>query len=173
MKGWRMRKMTFIFSTLAVFLAGCGQVFFNPEPYRVRLEPTQWGYEVDEQGRITIVGNNAVVEVAPGAPEGVLERYEYVYLDDSGIEIRPGASLGSGSVGLPFPPGREEVDGQVRYKWNRSEPFHFSLDGTVAAEHLSQGASLNWRARVTWHARLTNGEERSWTQEYQIKFPLK
>ncbi len=173
MKGERMRKMAFIFGALMVFLAGCGQVFFNPEPYRVRLDPPQLGYEVDDQGRIVVVGNNAVVEVAPGAPEGVLERYEYVYLDDSGNEILPGASLGSGSVGFPFPPGREEVDGQVRYRWNRSEPFRFSLDGSVAAEHLSQGAPLNWRARVTWYARLTNGEERSWTQEYQIKFPLK
>lgn len=173
MRGWHMRKVGFLLGFLVVFVAGCNQVFFNPEPYRVRLDPTQWGYEVDEQGRIVIVGNNAVVEIAPGAPEGVLERYEYIYIDDSGNEVLPGASLGSGSVGLPFPSGREVVDGQVVYKWARSEPFRFSLDGSVAAEHLSQGAPLNWRARVIWYARLTNGQGISWTQEYQIKFPLK
>ena len=173
MRGWHMRKVGFLLGFLVVFVAGCNQVFFNPEPYRVRLDPTQWGYEVDEQGRIVIVGNNAVVEIAPGAPEGRLEGYEYVYLDDSGNEVLPGASLGSGSVGLPFPSGREVVDGQVVFKPARSEPFRFSLDGSVAAEHLSQGAPPNWRARVTWYARLTNGEEKSWTQEYQIKFPLK
>jgi len=173
MRGWHMRKVGFLLGFLVVFVAGCNQVFFNPEPYRVRLDPTQWGYEVDEQGRIVIVGNNAVVEIAPGAPEGVLERYEYIYIDDSGNEVLPGASLGSGSVGLPFPSGREVVDGQVVYKWARSEPFRFSLDGSVAAEHLSQGAPLNWRARVIWYARLTNRQEISWTQEYQIKFPLK
>jgi hypothetical protein len=173
MRGWHMRKVGFLLGFLVVFVAGCNQVFFNPEPYRVRLDPTQWGYEVDEQGRIVIVGNNAVVEIAPGAPEGVLERYEYIYIDDSGNEVLPGASLGSGSVGLPFPSGREVVDGQVVYKWARSEPFRFSLDGSVAAEHLSQGAPLNWRARVIWYARLMNRQEISWTQEYQIKFPLK
>jgi len=173
MRGWYMHKLWFSTLVLLVFLVGCGQIFFNPEPYRVSLNPPQLGYEADDQGRITIVGNNAVVEVAPGAPEGVLERYEYVYIDDSGNEVLPGASLGSGSVGLPFPSGREVVDGQVVFKWARSEPFRFSLDGSVAAEHLRQGAPLNWRARVTWYARLTNGEEKSWTQEYQIKFPLK
>lgn len=168
-----MYRLWFSTLVLLVFLVGCGQIFFNPEPYRVRLDPAQLGYELDNQGRIVVVGNNAVVEVAPGAPEGMLERYEYVYLDDGGNEIWPGASLGSGFVGLPFPPGREVVDGQVRYKWGRSEPFRFSLDGSVAAEHLNQGGPLNWRARVTWYARLTNGQEISWTQEYQIKFPLK
>jgi len=173
MRGWYMYRLWFSTLVLLVFLVGCGQIFFNPEPYRVRLDPAQLGYELDNQGRIVLVGNNAVVEVAPGAPEGMLERYEYVYLDDGGNEIWPGASLGSGFVGLPFPPGREVVDGQVRYKWGRSEPFRFSLDGSVAAEHLNQGGPLNWRARVTWYARLTNGQEISWTQEYQIKFPLK
>jgi hypothetical protein len=173
MRGWYMYRLWFSTLVLLVFLVGCGQIFFNPEPYRVRLDPAQLGYELDNQGRIVVVGNNAVVEVAPGAPEGMLERYEYVYLDDGGNEIWPGASLGSGFVGLPFPPGREVVDGQVRYKWGRSEPFRFSLDGSVAAEHLNQGGPLNWRARVTWYARLTNGQEISWTQEYQIKFPLK
>ncbi|GAA6733143.1 hypothetical protein YIM1640_02930 [Thermus oshimai] len=159
---------------LALALAACGQlsIFFNPEPYRVRLEPTQLGYEVDDEGNIIVVQNSAVVEVAPGAPEGVLERYEYVVVDDSGQEVFPGASLGSGVVGIPFPPGREEVNGQVRYAWGRSQPFTFSLDGAVAAEHLSQGAPLNWRVQVTWYARLTDGKEISWEQTYQIKFPL-
>ncbi len=160
---------------LALALAACGQLsfFFNPTPYQVRLEPTQLGYEVDDQGKIIVVQNSAFVEVAPGAPEGVLERYEYMVVDDSGQEVSPGASLGSGDVGIPFPPGRKEVDGQIQYEPARSESFTFSLDGAVATAHWSQGAPLNWRVRVTWYARLTDGTPKIWIQEYQVKSPLR
>lgn len=156
---------------LVLALAACTDVFLQ-QPYRVLLDPTQLGYEVDDQGKITVVGNNAFVQVAPGAPGGYLEHYEYVYVDDGGNEILPGASLGSGSVGLRIPPGREEVPGGgINYKEARSEPFRFSLDGRVAQEHLAQGGPLNWRARVTWYARTENGTLVTWIQEYQIKFP--
>lgn len=137
------------------------------------LEPSQLGYEADEQGKITIVGNNAYVQVAPGAPGGYLERYEYVVVDDSGNEVFAGSSLGSGFVAVEVPEGREvSQDGQVRYLSKKSDPFRFSLDGRVAAEHLNQGAPLNWRVQVTWFVRTFNDNEISWTQEYQIKYPL-
>ncbi|WP_460172057.1 hypothetical protein [Thermus sp. FJN-A] len=119
------------------------------------------------------MGNNAYVQVAPGAPGGYLERYVYVVVDNSGNEIFTGASLGSGFVAVEIPPGREEREGQILYVSKQSQPFRFSLDGTVAREHLNQGAPLNWRARVTWYAKTLNGNEVSWEQEYQIKYPLK
>lgn len=80
-----------------------------------------------------------------------------------------GSSLGSGFVPVEVPAGREESDGKVVYVSKQSEPFRFSLDGKVAAEHLQQGAPLNWRYRVTWHVRTSNGGEVSWVQEYQVK----
>lgn len=167
--GWRL----FIVVLLGLALVACSDVFFH-QPYRVLLEPSQLGYEVDDQGKVTVVGNNAYVQVAPGAPGGYLERYEYVVLDDSGNEVFAGASLGSGFVGVEIPEGREvSQDGQVQYLSKKSEPFRFSLDGRVAVEHLNQGAPLNWHAQVTWFARTLNGGEVSWTQEYQIKNPLK
>lgn len=157
---------------LVLALAACTDVFLQ-QPYRVLLDPTQLGYEVDEQGKITIVGNNAYVQVAPGAPGGYLERYEYVVVDDSGNEVFAGSSLGSGFVAVEVPEGREvSQDGQVRYLSKKSDPFRFSLDGRVAAEHLNQGAPLNWRVQVTWFVRTFNDNEISWTQEYQIKYPL-
>ncbi|AFV75389.1 hypothetical protein Theos_0313 [Thermus oshimai JL-2] len=163
---------------LALALAACGQlsIFFNPEPYRIRLEPTQLGYEV-RGGTIEVVQNVAYVEVASGAPGGVLERYEYVVVGNDGQELFPDASFGSGVVGLPFPPGRQEENGQIVYRGTRSEGFTFSLDGRVAAEHYNrylQGeVDLNWRVRVTWFARLEDGRNVSWKQEYQIKLPLR
>lgn len=160
--GWRL----FAAFLISLVLAACSDVFFH-QPYRVLLEPSQLGYKVDDQGKITIVGNNAYVQVAPGAPGGHLERYEYVVVDDSGSEV----SLGSGSVAVEVPEGREvSQDGQVRYLSKKSAPFRFSLDGRVAAEHLNQGAPLNWRVQVTWFVRTFNGNEISWTQEYQIKY---
>ncbi|MGC8905801.1 hypothetical protein, partial [Thermus sp.] len=153
MKGWRL--LTTLL--LGWALVACSDVFFQ-QPYRVILDPPQLGYEADEQGKITVVGNNAYVQVAPGAPGGYLERYEYVVVDDSGNEVFAGSSLGSGFVGVEVPEGRElSEDSQVRFLAKKSDPFRFSLDGRVAAEHLNQGAPLNWRAQVTWFVRTSNG----------------
>ncbi|WP_018111325.1 hypothetical protein [Thermus igniterrae] len=157
---------------LALALTACSDVFFQ-QPYRVLLEPAQLGYEVDDQGKITVVGNNAFVQVAPGAPGGYLERYEYLVVDDSGNEVFSGASLGSGFVAVEVPAGREVVDGQVRYAAKQSQPFRFSLDGRVAIEHLNQGGPLNWRYLVTWYVTTSNGGVVRWTQEYQVKYPLR
>jgi len=155
-----------------LLLSACSDVFFH-QPYRVLLEPAQLGYEVDDQGKITVVGNNAYVQVVPGAPGGYLERYEYRVVDDSGNEIFAGSSLGSGFVGVEVPAGREEVGGQVVYLSKQSQPFTFSLDGKVAREHLTQDAPLNWRYLVTWYVTTHNGTPVYWTQEYQVKYPLR
>lgn len=158
---------------LAFAFSACSDVFFQ-QPYRVLLDPPQLGYEVDDQGKITVVGNNAYVQVAPGAPGGYLERYEYVVVDDSGNEVFAGASLGSGFVGVEIPEGKEvSQDGQVQYLSKKSEPFRFSLDGQVAVLHSQQGFPLNWRYQVTWYVITSNGNTVSWTQEYQIKMPMK
>lgn len=157
---------------LVMALSACTDVFLQ-QPYRVLLDPPQLGYEADDQGRITVVGNNAFVQVAPGAPGGYLERYEYQVVDNSGNEVFAGSSLGSGFVGVEVPAGREESGGQVVYVSKQSQPFRFSLDGKVAAEHLQQGAPLNWRYLVTWYVTTSNGRVVSWLQEYQVKYPLK
>ncbi|WP_243031850.1 hypothetical protein [Thermus altitudinis] len=168
MKGFR------IFWVLALMLTlpACSDVFLQ-QPYRVLLVPSQLGYEVDDQGKITVVGNNAYVQVAPGAPGGYLERYDYQVIDDSGNEVFAGSSLGSGFVGVEVPAGREESEGRVVYVSKQSQPFRFSLDGKVAAEHLQQGAPLNWRYLVTWYVTTSNGGVVRWVQEYQVKYPLK
>ncbi|AEV15547.1 hypothetical protein TCCBUS3UF1_4990 [Thermus sp. CCB_US3_UF1] len=158
---------------MALAFAACGTDVFFQQPYRVLLEPTQLGYEVDDQGRIIVVGNNAYVQAAPGAPGGYLERYEYLVVDDSGNEVFSGSSLGSGFVGVEVPPGREEANGQVTYAYKQSRPFSFSLDGRVALEHLNQNAPLNWRYQVTWYLTTANGRTVTWLQEYQVKYPLR
>lgn len=158
---------------IVLALAACGVDIFFQQPYRVLLEPTQLGYEVDDQGKITVVVNNAYVQVAPGAPGGYLERYEYLVVDDSGNEVFSGSSLGSGFVGVEVPPGWEEADGRIQYVPKKSQPFRFSLDGRVATRHFSEGAPLNWRYFVTWYVRTLNGNVHRWIQEYQVKYPLR
>ncbi|WP_053043562.1 hypothetical protein [Thermus filiformis] len=110
---------------LALALSSCSDVFLKNTPYQVMLEPAQLGYEVDDQGKITVVGNTAYVQVDAGAPGGYLVGYEYVVVDDSGNEFLPGSSLGSGSLAVEVPPGREEVNGQWVYVPKRSEAFRF------------------------------------------------
>lgn len=107
-----MRKQSLLlFLGLVLTLAACStDVFLQQQPYRVRLEPPQLGYEVDDQEKTAVVSNTAYVEVAPGAPEGYLDRYEYRVVDDSGNEVAAGSSLGSGFVGVRVPPGYEEVE---------------------------------------------------------------
>lgn len=168
MKGLRI----FWALVLVLALAACTDVFLQ-QPYRVLLEPPQLGYEVDEQGKITVVENNAYVQVAPGAPGGYLEGYTYVVVDDSGNEIFPGSFLGSGFVGIEVPEGKTLENGQIQYVLKRSQPFRFSLDGVVAREHLNRGFPLNWRVQVTWVVTTSNGNKVSWMQEYQIKYLLR
>ena len=168
MKGNMLKLGLFL---LALGLSACSDVFFQ-QPYRVVLEPSQLGYQVEEE-RLTVVPNTAYVEAIPGAPAGRLERYTYVVVDDSGYEVFPGASLGSGDVGVEIPEGREEVEGGYRFVTRRSQSFTFSLDGAVARAHWNQGAPLNWRLRVTWYATTANGQPVEWVQEYQIKSPLR
>lgn len=153
-------------------LSACSEIFFQ-QPYRVLLDPPQLGYEVDDQGKIIVVGNNAYVQVAPGAPGGYLEGYTYVIVDDSGNEVFSGSSLGSGFVGIEVPEGKTLENGQIQYVPKRSQPFRFSLDGAVAREHLNRGFPLNWHVQVTWVVTTSNGSKVSWMQEYQIKYPLR
>ena len=169
-----MRKLSLLlFLGLVLALVACSTDVFLQQPYQVRLEPAQLGYEVDDQGKITVVPNTAYVEVAPGAPGGYLERYEYRVVDDSGNEVSPGSSLGSGFVGVRVPPGYEEVEGQRRFVSATSDPFTFSLDGQVAELHSQKGFPLNWRYQVTWYVITSNGDTVSWKQEYQIRMPMK
>ncbi|MGK0617364.1 hypothetical protein [Meiothermus cerbereus] len=158
----------FVGLLLVLALSACSDVFFQ-QPYRVVLEPAQVGYEADDQGKVNVVKNNAFVQASPGAPGGHLERYTYAVVDDSGYEV----FWGSGSVNVEIPAGREEVGGRINYISKNSEPFTFGLDGAAAEEHLSQGAPVNWRMRITWYARTSNGTEVGWVQEHQIKYPLR
>lgn len=72
-----MKRFSIFWATaLVLILSACTDVFFFfffflRQPYWVLLDPAQLGYEVDNQGRITVVGNNAYVQVAPGRPEVV------------------------------------------------------------------------------------------------------
>ena len=168
MKGNMLKLVLFL---LALGLSACSDVFFQ-QPYRVILKPSQLGYQVEEE-RLTVVPNTAYVKAIPGAPAGYLERYTYVVVDDSGYEVFPGASLGSGDVGVEIPEGREKVEGGYRFVTRHSQSFTFSLDGAVAQAHWNQGAPLNWRLRVTWYATTANGQPVEWVQEYQIKSPLR
>lgn len=158
----------FVGLLLVLALSACSDVFFQ-QPYRVILEPAQVGYEADDQGKVTVVKNSAFVQVSPGAPGGHLERYTYVVVDDSGNDVL----FGSGSVKVEIPAGREEVGGQTNYISKKSDPFTFGLDGVAAEEHLRRGAPVNWRMRITWYARTSNGTEVGWVQEHQIKYPLR
>lgn len=138
--------------------------------YQVEIKPSL-GYEVDDQGKIIIASSQAIVHVAPGAPEATLTQYSFEVLNDSGNPV-PGLEQ-QGSLGVIVPPGRSETTNS--FERRSSDPFDFSLDGTIAREHLSQGAPANWRLRVTWTFVTDSplvGTLPS-TQEYKITFPRK
>lgn len=168
-------------------LTSCGLELGFKQYYHVNLEPDPWGFEVDTSGAIVVVGNKAQVIVAPGAPEGVLERVEVHYLDGAGQEIDVGDSTYTANFPVPIPAGivcPGAAEGQVctkategwEYGWARSEPFEFSLDAKIAAMMyeavLNDANHLDWHARVVFYARTSSGKPIQWEQDIKILFPL-
>ena len=189
MKKWLL--MGVFFLTLA--LTACGlQLPFNKQYYRVNLAPDQWGFEVDNTGKITIVGNQAQVLSAPGAPEGVLDSVEVTYYDNNDHPVDVADPGFNASLPVPIPAGIScdqapssgasvascnKGDADWKFDWAKSENFTFSLDAKIAQKILDafthDQPHLNWRAHVVFHAHTSGGQQVSWTQDTKIVFPLK
>lgn len=185
-----MRKRLLLGALLLMgVLTACGltDVRFK-QYYYVNLSPDMWGFDIDQNGIITVVGNTAQVLASPGAPEGALERVEVHYLDGNGQEINPGDSTYTANFPVPIPAGivcPEDTSDPVctkaspdwEYGWAASEPFEFSLDAKIAelmANALANNNNhLSWKARVTFFARTSNGKPIQWEQDIKIIVPLK
>ncbi|GEM_PF-514389 len=188
MKKWPLASLL----TLLLLLTACGlQLPFSKQYYRVNLSPDQWGFEANA-GTITVVGNQAQVLSAPGAPEGVLDSVEVTYFDNDGNPVDVNDPGFIASLPVPIPAGVScgqtpasgasaascnMGDAGWKYDWARSETFTFSMDGKIAEKMLDASTSgapyLNWRAHVVFHAHTLGGQQVSWTQDIKIVFPLK
>jgi len=184
MKKWLILSMLIA----AGALTSCGLELGLKQYYHVNLTPDMWGFEIDDQGGIKIVGNTAQVLSAPGAPEGYLERVEVHYIDGSGQEINVGDSTYVADFPVPIPAGivceggGEETQSCTKadegweYGWARSEPFQFSLDAKIAslmaAALANNGDHLSWHAHVTFYARTSSGRPVQWEQDIKIIAPL-
>ena len=173
---------------IAGALTSCGLEFGFKQYYHVNLSPDMWGFEIDNQGRIIVVGNQAQVLAAPGAPEGQLERIEVHYYDGAGQEIDVGDSTYVANFPVPIPAGIvcpsaeggtaqcTKADENWEYGWARSEPFEFSLDGKIAqmmAAALGSNADhIDWHARAIFYARTSGGKPVRWEQDIKIIVPL-
>ncbi len=183
-----MKKWLILIALLAAgVLTSCGLEFGFKQYYHVNLDPDMWGFEIDDTGRIVVVGNKAKVLSAPGAPEGRLEKVEVHYFDGSGREINVGDSTYSANFPVHIPAGIvcQGAEGEVctkassnwEYGWAESESFEFSLDGKIAqlmAEALVNNRDhLSWRAHVIFFARTSGGKPVKWEQDIKIIVPLK
>ena len=166
----------------AALLAGCGRDLhlFQSQPYWIGTDEKPVGFEVGEEGDITVAGTPFRVYVKPGALGGVLKGYEVLYVENNDGEAIPGDPGGRGSLSVRIPRGCVEDAGGActAYKAAYSESFGgLSLSGPIAVAMVrawqNGGAVLNWRMKVRWLAEDDNGAAHRWVQEYLIVFPVR
>ncbi|WP_457637550.1 hypothetical protein [Oceanithermus sp.] len=182
-----MKKWLLLTAILAAgLLVSCGLEVPFKQYYYVKLSPDQWGFEADSSGNITVVGNQAVVVVSPGAPEGVLESVDVTYYDNDGNPVYSGDPGYTANLPVVIPAGIvcggeatacSKSDADWSYGWAESSTFTFGMDGKIATAMLDAFTGgqdfLNWRAHVIFHARTSTGKSISWEQDIKITYPLK
>jgi len=176
-----------LLALLVAILAGCGLNVPTGQGqyYWVELQPSQWGFEVDNSGMIKIAQNAAQVLVAPGAPAAVLEKVEVAYYDGEGNLLFEDDAGYSGSLPVAIPEGIictgsdtvcTKDSSNWEYGWAKSEKFTFSMQGKVAISMLDEAAAgnptLGWHAHVVFHAHTLTNVPISWQQDINIIYPL-
>ena len=183
MKKWLLLSLFVI----AGLIAGCGLSipFGQGQYYRVEFTPAEFGFEVSQSGTIVVVGNKAQVLSAPGAPAGVLQSVEIVYLKGDGTQVFANEPPTTFTLHQSIPEGivcAEGADSCTKasenwtYGWAKSDAFELSMEGKVAREYLDEMQNnevMGWHAHIVFHAVTTAGKAVSWEQDVKIVFPLK
>ena len=169
--------LAFFLMVVIVTLSACDNLSGIPTvAITAHFEPTTLGFEVDDNGAITVAAHAITFVNRPGAIGAIIRGYDVEYLDPAGNPILPGDSIlrSSGSLGVTIPPGFICVDQDnavietncdinigsriagARYVTQSSESLPASnfitLPGPVAIEVLRQNYT---GARALFHFNAT------------------
>lgn len=173
------RRFGFAGGVLALtwWLAGCAGLPVAGFEVTPGFEPTSLGFEVDDDGSITVAAHTVTFVSERGSAGGVVTGYEIQYLDGAGAPLVPGSSgiAADHSLNVEVPPGFvcESTDPctivaeDARYARQTSEPMSgfVTLPGPVAIELLERG-DVAGQAVGTFFATSDNG------RDYEIDFTV-
>lgn len=105
-----MKRTTFFLTLIvgATILAGCGRLVFLPQvDMQAGFTPTNFGFEIDQQGRIIVAAHIATLSAKQGSMGVYVDGYRIDFYDASGNPLFPGDStlFSRGSLNVYVPPG--------------------------------------------------------------------
>jgi hypothetical protein len=174
---------------LGILLAGCGANGIGSLPgfdVQVGLTPTSLGFEVDEDGTITVTSHVVTFSSAPGSVGAVATGFEVVYYEQDGSTFFLGSEadstfLNDGAFSHPIPAGlvcAESVPCRVtspdaQYQRVQSEPLSnvVTLPGVLAQEILARGEAAGV-ADFTFFVTTDNGGEVEIPARVQFTYPV-
>jgi len=186
---------------MGVLLAGCGADGIGTLPgfdVQVGFAPTSLGFEVDDEGKITVTSHVVTFSSAPGSTAGVVTGFDVVYYEqDAETYFLTGTPTGDqeqedadrqastftnrGALAQPIPAGlvcAESVPCRVSspdasYQRVQSDPVSnvVTLPGVFAQELLARGAAAGV-ADFTFYATTDNGVEVEIPALVQFTYPV-
>ena len=108
MKNVRERFLFGVLPAVLILLSACSGGFTAGKyDFDVALDPGPLGYEVDDQGGITVPSHILTFNSTAGSVGATIEGYHVEYLDSSGSNLFPGDSVqySEGSLNVRVPPG--------------------------------------------------------------------
>lgn len=167
---------------LSVVLAGCGLLGGAGTEISAGLQPTQLGFEVNDEGEITIVSNNVTFTNPANAPSALVTGYSIRFFDDADSEIVLESNLTNVrglSIQIPAGyvcPDAEAVSCDLNSRipvprQSQPEPFIF-VPGPIAVAMLDAFAPMTRaHAEITFFA-VRDGVAIDWTVEVDVTYPV-
>ncbi len=166
-----------ILVALAVLLGGCGFTFLNNQAIVFSADSGTIGYEVDQNGNITIEERTFRFHNLAGGIGATIVGYEVNYFDAGGGLL--GSNAGTLSTFVPAGILCDEPD-PVRGCTSNSAGAYFTegpevvtqglniLEVGVASAHIAAGFPIGWYAEVRFNG-ITTANTNFTTQFYQLQ----
>jgi hypothetical protein len=175
-----------------VALTSCGLTGVGTADIKADITPG-FGFEVDDELKITIPGPDVQFWAAPGSAGALITDYEIAFLDSAGAPFRSTDYKVSGSLPVKVASGFacESVPSgstggtscsindptTIAAAGPKSEIMEFTtIQGDVPEALLNHyaetGMSMGWYARITFNGVDDNGRPITWSQNEPIIWPL-
>lgn len=166
---------------LVAALGACSSVTTPPASLQFSLtESGTLGYEVDDEGVITITSRQMQFRSRAGEPGRTLTSYRIQFRDGAGAGVNGGDDTQIGSMSLYVPAGIQcttpnEVTGCTLASEGAvfgpgqvamSQPYNL-LPGEIAIAHLAAGSPVEWHALIRFEGIDARGIEFT-TVDYQV-----
>jgi hypothetical protein len=121
-----LRRFSALFAITATLLTACSFTPFPALDFSVGFEPTAFGFEIDDEGKITVASHVATFSTRTGSIGATITGYRIDYIAASEADKVPGDStvFASGALNVSMRPGLRCDEGVA------DETYHCSVTDT-------------------------------------------